>query len=211
MQSCVARYRPLITAVRSGFDRLVFRGTLLPLVMPGGMYTFLTRAHVALLDFKPYVPATSERVKAAALREALAHDRPVRYLESRTIDKEALARRLLAEHPVDDGLICAFKTLEPCRSFEYHRSPDPQDRGLRLRPRKCLHIYTYCRHRVFGFLHARLQTWFPCAIQIGLNGRQWLAHQLARRGAGDFDRHDNGFTRLGDPARAQRLPAPASA
>jgi hypothetical protein len=205
MERFVARYRPLITAVLSGFDRLVFRGTLLPLVMQGGMYTFLTRANVALLDFKPYVLATSERVKAAALREAIDHDRPVRYLESSTIDKEALARRLLAEHPVDDGLICAFKTLEPCMSFEYHRSPDPHERGLRLRPRKCLHVYQYYRHRVFGFLHARLQTWFPFAIQICLNGREWLARQLERRGGTDFRRHDNGFTRLGDPARAQRL------
>ena len=205
MDRFVARYRPLITAVLSGFDRLVFRGTLLPLVMPGGMYTFLTRANVALLDFKPYVLATSERVKAAALREALARDRPVRYLESSTIDKEALARRLLAEHPVDEGLICVFKALEPCMSFEYHRSPDPRERGLRLRPRKCLHVYQYYRHRVFGFLHARLQTWFPFAIQICLNGREWLARQLERRGRPDFRRHDNCFTRLPNPARAQRL------
>jgi len=52
MERFVARYRPLITAVLSGFDRLVFRGTLLPLVMQGGMYTFLTRANVGLLDDK---------------------------------------------------------------------------------------------------------------------------------------------------------------
>jgi len=204
MERFLARYRPLITAVLSGFDRLVFRGTLIPLVRPGGMYTFLTRAQIALLDFKPYVLATSERVKAAALREALEHDRPIRYLESSTIDKEALARRLLAEHPVDQGLICAFKTVEPCMSFEYHRSSDPHERGLRLRPRKCLHVYKYYWHRVFGFLSARLQTWFPFAIQICLNGREWLAAHLQRQGV-EFRRHDNAFTWLGDPARAQRL------
>ena len=207
MERFVARYRPSITAVLSGFDRLVFRGTLLGLVMQGGMYTFLTRAQVRLLDFKAYVLATSERVKAAALREAVEQDRPIRYLESSATDKEALARRLLAEHPVDEGLICVLKTLEPCMSFEYHRAPDPQDRGLRLRPRKCLHIYKYYRHRVFGFMSARLQTWFPFAIQFCLNGREWLAQQLQRQGRADFRRHDNSFTWLGDPARAQRLMA----
>ena len=181
------------------------RGTLLPLVMPGGMFCFLQRAQVGLLDFKDYVRATSERVKAAALREAVAHDRPIRYLESSTIDKEKLARRLLAEHPVPEGLVCAFKTLEPCMSFEYHRSPDPRARGLRLRPRKCLHVYQYYRHRVFGFLGARLQTWFPFNIQIWLNGREWLARQLQRHGATAFVRHDNCFTALDDPALAQRL------
>ncbi|MEK7837415.1 MAG: hypothetical protein AAB328_05460 [candidate division NC10 bacterium] len=205
MDQFLARYRPRIAAVLSGFDRLVFRGTLLPLVMPGGMFCFLQRANVGLLDFKDYVLATSERVKAAALREAVEHDRPVRYLESSTTDKEKLARRLLAEHPLEEGLICAFKTVEPCMSFEYHRSPDPRERGLRLRRRTCLHIYKYYRHRVFGFLGTRLQTWFPFNIQIWLNGREWLAHQLQRQGRTDFRRHDKCFTWLGDPALAQRL------
>ena len=87
MDQFLARYRPRIAAVLSGFDRLVFRGTLLPLVMPGGMFCFLQRAQVGLLDFKDSVLATSERVKEVALREALEHDRPVRYLESSTTDK----------------------------------------------------------------------------------------------------------------------------
>ena len=40
MERFLARYRPLITAVLSGFDRLVFRGFLLPLILDGGMSTF---------------------------------------------------------------------------------------------------------------------------------------------------------------------------
>jgi hypothetical protein len=114
MTKFLARYRPRVAAVLSGFDRLVFRGTLLPLVMPGGMFCFLQRAHVGRLDFKDYVLATSERVKQAALREASEHDRPIRYLESSATDKEKLARRLLAEAPVETGVICALKTVEPC-------------------------------------------------------------------------------------------------
>jgi hypothetical protein len=47
----IARYGSAVTAVLSGFDRLVFRGTLLPLVWERGMHTFLARAGVRLLDF----------------------------------------------------------------------------------------------------------------------------------------------------------------
>ena len=205
MDKFVARYRPAVTAILNGFDRLVFRGTLLPLVMERGMHTLLARVGVRLLDFKRYALATSEGVKDASLQEAVAQRRPVRYLESPRTDKEALARRLLAEHPVARGLICAFRTVEPCMSFEYHRAADPAERGLRLRPRRCLHIYKYYLHPVFGFIHARLQTWFPFNVQICLNGREWLARQLARRGRTNFERHDNCFTALGDPALAQRL------
>lgn len=44
MQRFIARYAALITGVLSGFDRLVFRGSLLPLMREGGMYFFLERA-----------------------------------------------------------------------------------------------------------------------------------------------------------------------
>jgi hypothetical protein len=68
----------LITGVLSGFDRLVFRGSLLPLMREGGMFFFLQRAAVRLLDFKDFVTSTSDRVKQAAYAEAAKLDRPVR-------------------------------------------------------------------------------------------------------------------------------------
>jgi len=160
---------------------------------------------VRLLDFKTFALRTSERVKNAALADALRRERPVRYLASSTTDKEKLARTLLAAHPLEGpGLICSFKAVEPCMSFEYHRSQDQNERGLKLSPRKCLHIYKYLLHPVFGFMNVRLQTWFPFNVQICLNGREWLARQLERRRSG-FQRADNCFPWLANSALAQRL------
>jgi hypothetical protein len=58
----LARFASLVTCTLAGFDRLVFRGTLLPLVQRGGMFAFLCRSGVRLLDFKTFVLETSERV-----------------------------------------------------------------------------------------------------------------------------------------------------
>ncbi len=204
MDQFVARFRSLITSVLSGFDRLVLRGHLLPLMRPGGMFFFLEAAGVRLLDFKDFVLATTERIKKASLAEAEALGRPVRYLESPETSKEDLARALLGEHRVKEGLICVLTALEPCMTFEYHRSRDTHERGLRLRAGKCLHLYKYFLHPRFGFMNARLQTWFPFNIQICLNGREWLARQLTQAGS-RFKRLDNCFTRLADPQLAQRL------
>lgn len=205
MDKFIARYRSLVTGVLSGFDRLVFRGSLLPLMRDGGMFFFLERAGIRLLDFKSFVLGTSERVKADAFAEASRLGRPVRYLESSATDKEALVRRMLAEQPVERGLICVLTAVEPCMSFEYHRSPNRDERGLKRRPRKCLHLYKYFLHPQFGFMSARLQTWFPFQVQICLNGREWLARQLRCRSRADFKRADNCFTWLGNPEFAQRL------
>ncbi|PWB68711.1 MAG: hypothetical protein C3F15_15980 [Holophagae bacterium] len=204
MEKFIARYRSLVTGVLSGFDRLVFRGSLLPLFRDGGMFFFLERAGVRLLDFKDFVTRTSERVKQAAYEEAERMGRPVRYLESSEWDKEKIAERVLAEQPIDRGLICVLTAVEPCMSFEYHRSADRKERGLRLRPKKCLHLYRYFVHPLFGFMSVRLQTWFPFNIQVCLNGREWLARQLERRRS-EFKRADNCFTWLGNVELAQRL------
>jgi len=205
MKTFVARHAPLVTSVLSGFDRLVFRGTLMPLVRDRGMHVFLSRAKVRLLDFKNFALRISEQVREAALAEAQRNERPVHYLASSGASKEDLARKLLAQHPLEKpGLICSFKAVEPCMSFEYHRSQDPQERGLKLCPRKCLHIYKYLLHPMFGFMNVRIQTWLPFNVQICLNGREWLARQLARRRSG-FQRADNCFPWLANPALAQRL------
>lgn len=205
MDSFLARFGSLVTGCLSGFDRLVFRGTLIPLVRPRGMHAFLRRAKIRLLDFGDFVKSTSEQVKVAALKEVAEGRRPYRYLESSKIDKEDLSHQLLEEHPIETGLVCAFSVVEPCMSFEYHRSKDKDERGLRLRPRKCLHIYKYYEHPRFGFMGTRIQTWFPFNVQIWMNGRVWLARQMANAGRSDFHREDNYFTRLESPAVAQRM------
>ena len=205
MKAFVARHAPLVTCTLAGFDRLVFRGTLQPLVQERGMHMFLGRAKVMLLDFKKFALETTERLKKAVLAEVERAGRPVRYLESPKTSKEDLARTILAEQPLKrPGVICAFTAVEPCRSFEYHRSPDPKARGLKLRPSKCQHIYKYYVHPTFGFMSARIQTWFPFNVQICMNGREWLARNLARRRCG-FKQADNCFTWLANPTLVQRL------
>ena len=200
----VSRFESLVTGVLSGFDRLVFRGTLLPLMMRRGMHTHLFENEIRLLDYKDYALATSEKVKAAALAETRAAGRPALYLRSSRDSKEELARSILAEQPTEQGPICALTAVEPCQSFEYLRSKDTTERGLRLAPRKCLHVYQYRIHPRFGFMNARLQTWFPFSIQICMNGREWLSRQLTEAGIG-FRRYDNCFPHIDDIPRAQQL------
>jgi hypothetical protein len=204
MHRFIARFSPYVTGVLSGFDRLVFRGHLLQLIQPGGMFIFLQAARVLLLDFKNFVTGITARVKQAAYDEADRLGRPREFLQSPKTDKEDFARKVLNDNPIDQGLICLLSALEPCMTFEYHKSKDPNERGLRLRPGKCLHLYKYILHPRFGFLHARLQTWFPFNIQIYINGREWLAHKLQQQGM-EFTRADNCFTSLEDPRAAQRL------
>ena len=178
MTKFIARHAALVSSVLSGFDRLVFRG-LLRSLRHRGIHRFLDATGVRLLDFGAFAQKTTERVKAASLAEAEDAQRPVVYLESSRASKEDRARQLLAQHPLaEPGLICALTAVEPCMRFEYHGSQDPQQRGLKLRPSKCLHVYKYYQHPTFGFMHTRLQTYFPFDV-AGLHERSRVAGTAA--------------------------------
>jgi hypothetical protein len=53
-------------------------------------------------------------------------------------------------------------------------------------------------------MHARIQTWLPFAVQVCINGREWLARQMDAAGIG-YVKKDNCFTALGDAGAAQAL------
>jgi len=193
----------------SGFDRLVFRGTLRRLFYPQGMDYCLAFLGVLLKDFGKYVLEVTTRLKEASLAAARRTGRPIRYLASSQIRKEDLAREIAARDNLTDGLICVLTCVEPCQTFEIHRHRESQRLQIRPHRSKCLHLYHYFFHPQFGFMSARLQTWFPLTIQVCLNGREWLSRQLTQEGIA-FQQRGNCFTWIENLPRARRHPDQAS-
>ena len=204
MQQFIAKHQDQISGVLSGFDRLVFRGTLRSIAYAQGMSQYLWNNQILLKEFGSHVEQVSQRLKAASLAEATAAGRPVRYLASADISKEDIARRIAAEDGITNGPVCVLTCVEPCRTFEIYRDRETKHLQLQPRVRKCLFLYHYSVHPVFGFLNARIQTWFPFSIQICMNGREWLAHQMDRLGLA-YARHDNCFPWIEDWQQAQQL------
>ena len=113
MDKFLASHAALVTSILSGFDRIVFRGHLMPLIRKGRMFFYLEAAKVRLMDFKPYVVQTDELVKKVALAEAVRCNRPIRYLESSQISKEQPgARKAIARsiNPFHDQVFEPFPT-----------------------------------------------------------------------------------------------------
>lgn len=204
MQEFIAKHQDKIAGTLSGFDRLVFRGHLRSINHPKGMMGYLWANQVLLKNFGDHVEAVTERIKEASLAQAKASGRPVIYLNSSQIDKEAIARNLIARDNVRTGLLCVLSCIEPCWTFELHRNRKTKKLELQLHPGKCLFLYHYQIHPLFGFFNARIQTWFPFSIQICLNGREWLARQMQAAGL-QYLQQDNCFPGIADWSKAQRL------
>jgi len=204
MHEFTAKYADQIQGVLSGFDRLVFRGSLRKIAYPFGMYGYLWANQVPLKEFGAHVNAISERVKEAALRCMQPAGRPVQYLQSSKDNKEEIARAIARKDQITQGPVCALTCVEPCWGFDIHRNRETKKLDLVQRSRKCLYVYQYWQHPVLGWLNARMETWFPFSIQICMNGREWLARQMDGAGM-SYQRQDNCFPWVSDWKQAQRL------
>ena len=204
MASFLRVFGALVLGVLNGFDRLVFRGHLLNLAYRQGMERYLCGNHVLFKDFKEHAIAQTERLLQASFAEAKRLKRPIIYLRSSQESKEDLARELAAKDHIQEGLIGIFKCVEPCSTFYLHRNRQTQKLEIQPKLGQCSYLYRYAFHPVFGFMHARVQTWYPFAVQICLNGREWLARQLDQVGM-RYERRDNKIVWVEDFARAQQL------
>jgi hypothetical protein len=204
MQTFLDRHREKIVGVLSGFDRVLFRGTLRSLEYPKGFEAFLATHRVLYKDFGTFAQGLSDEVKAHAKAFAKRHGRPLIYLASPAISKEDFARRIMQRDSIQQGLICVLTCVEPCRAFQVRRNGETRHLEFGLGTRKCLFIYFYFADREFGLMHVRLQTWLPMPIQVCLNGRQYLAKRMDRASIA-YEQHDNCFTRIDDLPRAQAM------
>jgi hypothetical protein len=168
------------------------------------MEMYIKRAGFLMKDCKALMLQVTGQIKTATQQLAEKTGRPLLYLSSSQVRKETVARQIAQRDGVDSGLIAILSCVEPCRTYTVGGNPKTKMWEAPLGLGKCLHYYFYHVHPVFGFMHLRLQTWFPFLINDCLNGRNWLAHQMTALGMG-FEQRDNCFTWVEDMAKAQPL------
>jgi hypothetical protein len=200
MDSFIVKHRDKIVGALSCFDRLIFKGHL-PINHSRGCRDLLLRRGILFKDLKPFMIEQAERLKQHACAIAEQAGRPYRYL-SGSVRKERLARAIADSDGIEEGLVCVLSTLEPCRTFRLAYG-DGRPRLLSAN-RKCLHLYFYLIDKQFGFMHVRLQTWFPFTIQVYINGHEYLARKMDQHGL-RYRQLENAFVWLENPKRAQRF------
>lgn len=204
MKRFVAHCAHKVIGVLSGFDRLLFRGTLRGLGYVAGMILFLNVNHVLRKKYREYVQRSTERLKETSLAAAKEQGRPVVYLNSTKIDKEDEARKIAERDNIREGLVCVLKCVEACTTYRVFGDRSTNRAELRAHWTRCEHLYHYFNDPVFGFMHVRLQTWLPYSVQVCINGREWLARLMDREGI-RYERRDNCFAWIEDMERAQEL------
>lgn len=203
MKSFLSRFGAFITLVLSGFDRLRLRGESRLLNNARGVDSYLYQRQIKHVDYPAHAEELTKALCAETERQARADGVPLRHLNSPQIDKEAMALALAREHGRGVGRLALLTAVELCSVYRLRKQANGWVKPVK-EPGKCLHYYHYFRHEELGLCYARVQSWFPFTVRVGLNGRQWLDRQLQRRGIA-FERRDNLLLSVADPALAQQL------
>jgi len=203
MRKLLSTLRDSITGWLDGFDRLAFVGHLMPLMMPGAADDFFDGRKILRCKATAWMQkqTTSLETSVAEQVEA-ATGHPITYLRSTKDSKEDAARCRQHELGITNGLIGAWSCVEPCRSIRMVGGAGAPT--LIPIQTQCKHLYVYQIHPLWGFMHTRIQTWFPYRIQVVINGREWLSRQLDEAGI-SYERSGNKFITIADDARARQL------
>ncbi|MCI9338937.1 MAG: hypothetical protein HFH93_15680 [Lachnospiraceae bacterium] len=186
----------------SFFDRMIINGYLRPLLSEQTRIGYLYSMGIPLRDFTEYFKDVTDQLIEQIEGSAAELGRPVVYLSSPKDRKEDIAKDFFLSDPVDEGLICALKTLESCRTAKVVGTEGKH--FLKSSSSKCLHYYLYYLDREFGFMFVKIQTWFPFNIQVYINGRELMKHVFDANGIA-YGCYDNSFTDISDVAKAQEL------
>jgi hypothetical protein len=205
MKELIERFSSLIKGTILGFDRIVFKGFILPLMSAAEVMKFCSFKGILNKDYKQWMMKQTTVLIDTADQYAKDNcGQGIIHIPTWHIRKETLAHERQQAEQIKKGLIGVWSCLEAGSSYRARYCKQTGYPQLRNYQTRCKHLYFYFDDEKLGFMNIRLQTWFPYHIQICLNGREWLRRSLERKGI-DFLAQGNKFLHIADYHEAQRL------
>ena len=118
-------FSKVVKGVISGFDRIVFKGSILPVMHADGAASFLRRNKVLNKDYKEWMIQQTQRIVEPA--ENLAHTiggQKITPIASSKTRKETLAREREQQYNIETGLIGVWSATESCLSYKARYSAE---------------------------------------------------------------------------------------
>ncbi len=196
------QYSEKIKGSLDTFDRIIIKGYIRQLCNTKQFQAFLSIKNILWKDFPAYAQNVTKNLCEHIESIATTNNRPYEYLKAPTTSKEQTALNMLEKYPTDNGLIGIIGTVEACNTMSVKNSNGTLQ--LSWQKRKCKYYYLYFLDEEFGFMHVKIQAWFPFMVQIYINGREYLAKKLDKENI-KYSRYDNCFTDIENIQRAQEL------
>ena len=205
MNTLIKRFSNIVKGSITGFDRIVFKGIILPLMSTAEAMNFFRFNRILFKDYKKWMMEQTSRIIECAQTYAKNNcGQDIIPISSWRIRKEELAHKRQQSEQIEKGLIGVWSCLESAFSYRSRYCGKTGYPQLQSYQTRCKHLYYYFDHPEYGFMNIRLQTWFPYPIQVCLNGREWLRRSLQQKQI-PFVVHGNKFLHISDYQQTQDI------
>ncbi len=198
------KYKEQTTGLLHGFDRLIFRGYLSSFFSPKGMYYYLSQKGIRLTGYKTFVNNQTVELKKRIEQIAQQSKTVIKYVNNSKTSKDEIAKKYLASHPTKQGLIAIISCLEIAPTFCLRGNYLKKELEVRKELGQHLHYYLYYMDAEFGWMHVKIQTYYPFTIQVYINGREYLKRTLDKANI-NYESYNNSVTWVADLSKAQQL------
>jgi len=200
----IKKYQEQTSGILHGFDRLMFSGHLSSFFPAKGMYYYMSQTNVRLVDYKSFMEKQTKVFRQHIEQVATQSNLKVNYLNSPKTSKDQIARAALSKHPTKKGLIAILSCQETAYSFSLVKNGLSKELEVIKQLRKHLHYYCYYMDAEFGWMFAKIQSWYPFTMHVYVNGREYLKRVLDKTGI-DYTAYDNSLISVSDIVKAQQL------
>ena len=191
-----------IWGVLHGFDRLIFKGYLNSFFPAKGIYYYLSQNNVRLLGYTDYMKSQQKAFREHIAQLAKDGDVEIHYVNKSKVSKDEIARADFQKTPDKTGLISIISSQETSPSFGLRGNKAKKELEVIQTPRQHLHYYLYYNDAEFGWMHVKIQSWYPFTIQIYVNGKEYLKRCLDQADIA-YETYDNSVTWVEDIEKAQ--------
>ena len=193
-----------IKGVLTGFDRIIINGHSRQLNNCNQFLFYMIQNDCKLVDFDKFAEEHTKSLCNHIDNIVKNEERPSYFINSSKVSKDEIARKLFADSPVEEGLVCCISALEVCDTMTVKGNKQTEKLEITRRSTKCKYYYLYMMDKDFGWMYLKIQTWFPFNVQIYINGREYICKQLDKEGI-HYERYNNSLVDIENIERAQEI------
>ena len=201
----IQKYEEKISGCISCFDRIIISGSLNKWGYKDGMFSYLMRNNIRIMDFQKFGKGYTDKLKENIEKIAKAEAIEIEHIRNPgKFDKEKEVKKAIEKTNKQEGIIKIYSSMEISSSYESNWNNKTKKVSLKVIRPRILNYYIYFWDRSLGLCFIRIPTWLPCSIQFYFNGHNYLAYKLNKHKI-DYQMEDNAFIYISDYETAQKL------
>ena len=170
-----------------------------------GMTGYLNANGIRIFDYQKFCEPLTRKVRSIAEEIARESGVEIEFIRKlKAFRKDDRIQEIIKSKQINTGLVHIFSAMESCTTYKPWHDKTSGRTFLKFDTSKCLHYYFYFIDEELGLCYLRVPTWPPFRLQFYMNGHNWLAYKMQKKGI-SYETLDNSFVQISDWEMAQKL------